>query len=327
MFFYLLRRIANYAVLLFVAVSLAYLIAAVSMDPKAAYDLSNPNLDWALIERTLTSYNLSDSIPLTDRYMHWLQSIVTSWDWGKTPKGESVNEIISIRIWVSVRLIVIGSLIGMVGGVAVGAWTATKQYSFADRLISLLSLVVISTPVIVLATLLQVGATQINAATGTQFFEFVGETGQIGSYPGAAIVDRLQHLLLPTISMSLTGIASYSRYQRNLMLDTLGADYVRTARAKGLFKTKAVIRHALRTSMVPMATYFAFAVATLFLGATVTETIFGWHGLGQYSVESIMKQDINGTAAVVAFSGVCTLTGAILSDVLVVLVDPRVRVS
>ncbi|MDO5049465.1 MAG: ABC transporter permease [Actinomycetaceae bacterium] len=327
MFYYLARRLANYALLLFIAVSMAYLIASVTLDPKAAYDLTDPTRDWDSLERMFIAYNISDTVPVWDRYRIWLGRIFTEWNWGMTPTGASVNSIIGIRIWVSIRLILIGSLVGMIGGVAVGAWTATKQYSRTDRVISILSLIIISTPVIVLANLLQLGATQFNVATGTQFFEFTGETGMQGDYFGAAFVDRAQHLLLPTLSMSLTGIASYSRYQRNLMLDTLGADYVRTARAKGLVKSKAVIRHALRTSLVPMATFFAFAVATLFLGATVTEQVFGWHGMGIFGVESIRGQDINGTAAVVAFSGVSTLTGALLSDLLIVVVDPRVRVS
>ncbi|HHT41673.1 MAG TPA: ABC transporter permease [Actinomyces sp.] len=327
MFYYLARRLANYAVLLFIAVSLAFIIASVTLDPKAAYDITDPTRDWDALERLFIAYNISDTVPVWERYQIWLSRIFTDWDWGMTPTGSSVNSIISVRIWVSVRLILIGSLVGMIGGVAVGAWTATKQYSKTDRFISILSLIIISTPVIVLANLLQIGATQFNSATGWQFFEFTGETGIHGDYFGAAFFDRMQHLLLPTLSMSLTGIASYSRYQRNLMLDTLGADYVRTARAKGLVKSKAVTRHALRTSLVPMATFFAFAVATLFLGATVTEQVFGWHGMGIFGVESIRGQDINGTAAVVAFSGVATLSGALLSDLLIVVVDPRVRVS
>lgn len=327
MFYYLARRLANYVLLLFVAVSLAYIIASTSMNPRTAYDITNPTLDWAAIERTLVSYNISDTVPLTQRYWNWLTSIFTEWDWGRGPKGAYVNEEIARRMWVSVRLIIIGSFMGMFGGVAIGAWTATKQYTWIDRTITLVALVLLSTPVVVMANLLQIGATQFNLVTGTNFFEFIGETGQIGAYPGAWIVDRAQHLLLPTISMSLGGMASYSRYQRNLMLDTLGADYVRTARAKGLRKSQAVIRHALRTSLVPMATFFAFAIAGLFLGATVTETVYGWHGLGKYSVNSISGQDINATAAVVAFSGVSTLTGALLSDILIVVVDPRVRVS
>ena len=254
-----------------------------------------------------------------DRYVTWLRNVLFHWDWGRTPKGELINTLIGTKIFVSVRLVFLGAAIGMVGGVALGAWTATRQYRFSDRAISLISMIIISTPAMVIAILLQVLAVQINRSSGFQIFEFTGE--------GEGALGRLQHLLLPTLSMSLGGIASYSRFQRNLMLDTLGADYVRTARAKGLIKRKALTRHALRTALIPMATYFAFALATLFTGAAITERVYGWHGMGEYSISAIAGMDINGVTAVVAFSGLCTLTGALLSDVFVAIVDPRVRVS
>lgn len=319
MFPYLMRRIANYVLLLFIATSLAYLLASVSLDPSANWNREDPTLNWDAIQATLIEYNISREIPAWDRYVHWLQSVVTSWDWGVTPRGQSVNELIGTKIGVSLRLVFLGALIGMSGGVALGAWTATRQYKLSDRVVSLLAMVIISTPAMVIAIMLQVLAVQINRATGYQIFQFTGE--------GSGLAERLQHLLLPTLSMSLGGLASYSRYQRNLMLDTLGADYVRTARAKGLIKRKAVIRHALRTALIPMATYFAFALAGLFTGAAITERVYGWHGMGEYSINAISQYDINGVTAVVAFSGLCTLTGALLSDVFVAIVDPRVRVS
>ncbi|WP_067781861.1 ABC transporter permease [Actinomyces vulturis] len=316
---YLLRRIANYVVLLTVATVLAYFIAASALNPLSIYDLSNPKLNWEGIYATMTSYNINPHDPVLDRFKIWATNILTHWDWGKTPKGENVNEIISRRMWVSVRLVFLGAFIGMGLGTALGAWTATKQYSVWDRVATILSLIIISTPVMVLALFLKLGAVKANQAMGVQFFEFVGE--------GSGFLGRAQHLLLPTTSMSLTGIAAYSRYQRNLMLDTLGADYVRTARAKGLQKRQAITRHALRTSLIPMGTFFAFALAGLFVGASITETVFTWHGLGEYAVTSISNMDINGTVAVVAFSGMMTLIGALLSDVLVAIIDPRVRVS
>ncbi|SPT53214.1 Oligopeptide transport system permease protein oppB [Actinomyces bovis] len=319
MFPYLARRIANYALLLFIATSFAYLLASFSLDPANNWNREDPKLNWDAIRSSLIAYNISSEIPVGERYWNWLQSVLLHWDWGSTPKGESVNTLVSIKIWASLRLVFLGAAIGMTGGVALGAWTATRQYRLSDRVISLISMVVISTPAMVLAILLQVLAVQLNRQTGYQLFEFTGE--------GEGIVGRLQHLLLPTISMSLGGIASYSRYQRNLMLDTLGADYVRTARAKGLVKRKAVTRHALRTALIPMATYFAFALAALFTGAAITERVYGWHGMGEYSVNSIAQYDINGVTAVVAFTGLCTLTGALLSDFFVAVVDPRVRVS
>ena len=316
---YLARRIANYAVLLFIATSLAYLLASASLDPSALWNRQDPSLNWDAIHANLVKYNISHDLPVWDRYVTWLRNVLFHWDWGRTPKGELINTLIGTKIFVSVRLVFLGAAIGMVGGVALGAWTATRQYRFSDRAISLLSMIIISTPAMVIAILLQVLAVQINRSSGFQIFEFTGE--------GEGALGRLQHLLLPTLSMSLGGIASYSRFQRNLMLDTLGADYVRTARAKGLIKRKALTRHALRTALIPMATYFAFALATLFTGAAITERVYGWHGMGEYSISAISGMDINGVTAVVAFSGLCTLTGALLSDVFVAIVDPRVRVS
>ena len=316
---YLARRIANYAVLLFIATSLAYLLASASLDPSALWNRQDPSLNWDAIHANLVKYNISHDLPVWDRYVTWLRNVLFHWDWGRTPKGELINTLIGTKIFVSVRLVFLGAAIGMVGGVALGAWTATRQYRFSDRAISLISMIIISTPAMVIAILLQVLAVQINRTSGYQIFEFTGE--------GEGALGRLQHLLLPTLSMSLGGIASYSRFQRNLMLDTLGADYVRTARAKGLIKRKALTRHALRTALIPMATYFAFALATLFTGAAITERVYGWHGMGEYSISAISGMDINGVTAVVAFSGLCTLTGALLSDVFVAIVDPRVRVS
>ena len=316
---YLARRIANYALLLLIATVLAYFLAATQLNPLRLYDPSNTKLNWDGIYATLTSYNINPNDPVLDRFNTWFTGVLTHWDWGKTPKGEDVGEIISRRMWVSVRLVFLGSFVGMGLGTALGAWTATKQYSISDRVATFQSLVVISTPVMVLALFLKLGAIEANQALGGQYFEFVGE--------GSGVLGRAQHLLLPTISMSLNGVASYSRYQRNLMLDTLGVDYVRTARAKGLIKRKAITRHALRTALIPMGTFFAFALAGLFTGAAITETVFTWHGLGEYSITSISTADINGTVAVVAFSGMMTLIGALLSDVLVAVIDPRVRVS
>ncbi|MPV36937.1 ABC transporter permease [Georgenia subflava] len=324
---YLSRRFLNYLVLLFLAVSLTYILAATQLEPRSLYELRNPPIDPVSIENSLTAYNLNDKTPVLERYWTWLTGVITSWDWGRTPFGNSVNDEIGTRVWVSLRLVTLGSLLGITLGVALGAWTATRQYKISDRAVTLISLIIISTPTLVIAVVLQILAIQVNQATGSQFFEFLGETGRHGDGALDPLFDRLQHLLLPTITLTLNGIASYSRIQRNLMLDTLGADYVRTARAKGLRKGRALSRHALRTALIPTGTYFAFTIATLVLGTTFVELIYGWHGMGIYGVQAITAHDVNGSVAVAAFGGVCVLVGAMLSDVLVAALDPRVRVS
>lgn len=323
---YLLKRTLNYVVLLFVAVTLSYFLAATFLHPASLYALRQPPIPPEVIDATLRGYNLSENVPLMQRYWTWLTGVLQG-DWGYSPRGQSVNDEISIRMWVSLRLVLIGTMLGIALGVAWGAWTATRQYKFSDRISTVVALLVISTPAFVVGHLTSIGAIMANQAMGFQFFEFTGETGVVGNYPGAEFVDRLQHLLLPTFVLTLLGATSMSRIQRNLMLDSLGADFVRTARAKGLRENRAVMKHALRTALIPTGTYFAFTVATMFIGATYTERVFNFHGMGIYGVDTITYQDVHGVVAVTAFAGVCVLAGALLSDVMVAVLDPRVRLS
>ncbi|MGC3992595.1 MAG: ABC transporter permease [Propionicimonas sp.] len=323
---YIGKRLLNYLVLLYVAVSLTFLLAATQLNPRALWAVRQPPVDPAIVEAQLRQYNLSDQVPLLERYWVWLTGVLHG-DWGYSPTGVNVAEQISTRMWVSLRLLLIGTIAGIVIGVAAGAWTATRQYKVSDRTITALSLLIISTPAFVIGHVTQISATWFNNVTGTRIFEFIGETGTVGDYPGAELVDRLQHLFLPTLVLIVIGAASMSRIQRNLMLDSLGADYVRTARAKGLPQRKAVMKHALRTALIPTGTYVAFSVATMFVGATYTERIFNFPGIGQYGVDTITNRDVNGVVAVTAFAGVCVLAGAVLSDIMVAILDPRVRLA
>jgi peptide/nickel transport system permease protein len=301
-------------------------LAATQLNPRALFQLRQPPIEPAIIEQQLLRYNLSDTVPLIERYWIWLTGVFRG-DWGSSPLGVNVAEQISTRMWVSLRLLLIGTLAGIIIGVAIGAWSATRQYKLSDRAITAVSLLIISTPAFVVGHLTQISATWYNNTSRTRTFEFIGETGDVGDYPLAGLVDRAQHLLLPTFVLILLGAASMSRIQRNLMLDSLGADYVRTARAKGLRESKAVMKHALRTALIPTGTYFAFSVATMFVGATFTERIFSFPGIGQYGVDTITNRDVFGVVAVTAFAGVCVLAGAVLSDIMVAILDPRVRLQ
>jgi len=111
------------------------------------------------------------------------------------------------------------------------------------------------------------------------------------------------------------------------MLDVLGSDYVRTARAKGLRRTRALRRHALRTALIPSVTLFTYAFATIFVGATFTEIIYGWHGMGEWFVQSIQANDTNAVAATTLFVAVLVLVASFLQDIIVGFLDPRVRVG
>ena len=317
----------NYAAMLFIATTVTYLLAGSYLDPRLNFDKTNPRLDWDSINAQLTSMNINPEQSVFSRYWIWLKGVVLHWDWGYNVTGGHVNDDVAGRIWVSVRLVTIGFVLGAVLGIVLGAWQATRQYKASDQAATLWSLIILSTPTPVIIVVLQIVAIHFNRWTGWNWFEFLGESGRHSGSWISPFLDRLQHLLLPTITLTVLGVASFSRYQRSLMLDTLNADYVRTARAKGLRQNKAVFKHALRTAMIPTGTLFAFGIAAVFVGATFTETLFGWHGMGEYLITTLTKNDINGVVAVAAFTAMTFFLGAVLSEIFVVALDPRVRVS
>jgi len=151
-------------------------------------------------------------------------------------------------------------------------------------------------------------------------------TPGLAPWSWAGLLNRAEHLVLPSLVLIVIAVAFYGRYQRNAMLDVLGSDFLRTARAKGLSRSRALIKHGLRTALIPMATFFAYEFALLFVGATFTERLFGWHGMGEYFVESVTKNDVNSVAGVTLFVGALVLIAGFLSDIAYAALDPRVRV-
>jgi peptide/nickel transport system permease protein len=322
---FLARRLLNYLVLLALASLLVFLLAWYQFDPLDSLESRNPRPPQAVIDAKRAELGL-DKPPL-EAYAHWAAGAIHG-DFGTTVGGQPVSDELWRRVGVSLRLLVIGSVIGTIIGVVAGAWGAIRQYRLSDRVITVLSLLVISTPTFVMANLFILSALGINSILGVQLFEYTGETSS-DAVGGAwsQFVDRLQHLVLPTFTLAFGAIAIYSRYQRNAMLDVLGQDFIRTARAKGLTRRRALFKHGLRTALIPMATLFAYSVAGLVTGAVFTEKIFGWHGVGEWVVTGILSQDINIVAAITMLSAVMILIAGLLSDVVYAALDPRVRAA
>ena len=322
---FLARRLLNYLVLLALASFLTFTLTSLMFEPLDSLLQRNPRPPQSTIDAKRAELDLDKPPPL--RFAYWASGAVRG-DFGTTITGQPVSDELWRRIGVSLRLVVIGSLVGTVVGVIVGAWGAIRQYRLSDRVITVLSLLILSTPVFVIANLLILGALRVNSILGVQLFEYTGETSP-DAVGGAwnQFVDRLQHLVLPTFTLALGAIAGFSRYQRNAMLDVLGQDFIRTARAKGLTRRQALFRHGLRTALIPMATLFAYSVGGLFTGAVFVEKIFGWHGMGEWVIQGITTQDTNIVVAITVFTGVTILLAGLLSDVVYAALDPRVRVG
>ncbi|MGW3229437.1 ABC transporter permease [Kitasatospora sp. NPDC001095] len=322
---YLAKRLSYYAVLLIAAVFLAYAISATALQPRTYFEAKVPRPSVESVERQLTALNLNDRTPVVERFGHWAGGLLDG-DLGRTIHDTPVTDDFGRRVWVSLRLLLLGSLLGMVLGVAVGAWSAVRQYRISDRLLTVLSFVLLSTPVFLVALFLKNGAIAAKDAAGHEVIPFTGyETPGLTGGLGTHLADWALHLLLPTVSLALGGLATYSRYQRGTMLDVLGSDYLRTAEAKGLTRGRALLRHGLRTAVIPMATMFAYSFLGIFTGAIFTETIFGWHGMGEWLIKSINEQDVNSVVAINLFTAVVVLASGFLADTLHAALDPRVR--
>ncbi|OIV38123.1 peptide ABC transporter permease [Mangrovactinospora gilvigrisea] len=322
---YLAKRLGYYVVMLLVAVGLSYALASTSLNPRANFEGRSPRPSPASVTRQLDDLGVNPDTPLADRFGTWVGHLAHG-NLGQTINNTPVTDEFKNRVLISLRLLVVGTILGTVCGILLGAWTATRQYKFSDRAAAGLSFLVMSIPTFVLALFATIFATGLNTWTGHQIINFTGQ-----STPGLSggffthLGDSLVHLILPTLTIGLMLIASYSRYQRNTMLDVLGSDYLRTARAKGLPYRKALFKHGLRTALIPMSTFFAYGFLGLLTGATFTELIFGWHGMGEWLVNSINQNDVNSVVAYSLFAAVMVLIAGFLSDILHAALDPRVR--
>jgi peptide/nickel transport system permease protein len=322
---FIARRFVNYLILVFIATSLAYILGSLTLDPRARYEGRNPPIPAATIHAELQERNADPTTPVLTRYEHWLTGVLHG-DFGKQIVGEdTVASEMKRRIGVSLRLLLLGTVFGAVGGVLVGVLGAVRQRKPIDVGSTFFSYVLLASPTVVVIIVVQF------------IFVWIGHHGgpllpTASEYDSTLHgfsfwTDRAKRLIMPTIVLAMFGISFFSRYQRSAMLDVLGSDFLRTARAKGLTRRQALFKHGVRTALIPIVTFFAYSFGLLLTGATFTETLFNWHGMGQYLILSVQSHDVNAVAAVACFTAVLVLLSGLLSDVLYAALDPRVRSS
>jgi peptide/nickel transport system permease protein len=314
------RRLLNYLVMLFAATTLAYFLASSFLNPRSNYVQMRPQPPEASIDTSLDFANVNDKVPVVARYGRWLGQVALHWNWGLSPQGQSVNGAVAHRAFVSAKLVTLSTVLAVLLGVSIGVAAAIRQYRLFDRVSNAVSVFFLICPTFVLALLLVLGGIRFNEAVGARWF-FVTGLGDGG------VLDYLQHVALPTLTLTLIGYVGYHLTQRTYLLDTMNADYVRTARAKGVPKNVAIRRHALRTSLIPTAIGVVWSLTAVITGSVFVETIFAIDGAGKYFVDALTKNDINGSVAIAAMGGLTTCVGLLLADIVVALLDPRIRVS
>ncbi|MEU3252074.1 ABC transporter permease [Streptomyces sp. NPDC006997] len=318
-------RLTNCLALLLVSTFLSYLISASALDPRAYYEQRTPPPPVAVVDQRLAQLGLSDSVPVTERFAHWAWRALHG-DLGRTLDGTPVTTEFGRRVGVTARLLVVGTVVGTALGVLAGVWAAVRRGRLPDRALTVFSFAVLAVPPFVLGLLLQAGAITVNDATGRTVIRYTGErTPGLTGGPLTRFGDAAVHLALPTLAVALGAVATYSRYQRAATADVLASEHLRAARARGLTPGRALLRHGLRVSLIPLATFFSFGFLTLFTGAVFTEKVFGWHGMGGWFVESVQKGDVNSVVAVEVFGAALVLLAGLAGDLLHAALDPRVR--
>ncbi len=270
----------------------------------------------------LVRHRLGLDEPVLVQYWHFLTGLVHG-DLGYSfYSSASVDSLLVSRLPVTISLTLGAAVIWVVSGVLIGVLSASRPRSPVDRSATVFVLTGLSMPTFLLGLLL------------IYFFFFRAHLNGFDWFPAGGYVPFtqspygwFQHLLLPWITLALVSAAVYSRLTRGSLLETLGEDYIRTARSKGLSERRVLFRHGLRSALTPVVTQFGIDVGTLLGGAIVTETVFGLPGLGQLAVQSVTNQDLPVIIGIVLMAAAFIVLANIVVDLAYAVLDPRVRLA
>jgi peptide/nickel transport system permease protein len=323
---YTIRRLLTSIPILLVATFLTFWFVSLSGDPvQEKYAGRNPPTPKQTINLERHRLNLDKGF--FEQYWLWLKNLVLHGDFGPSVNSNThIGQEIGDRLLVTLRLVALAMLIALILAVVTGVISATRQYSKLDYILTFVGFVFLAMPTFWIAVLLKQGGIAINESTGTQIFFTIGEKSTpapVGFWP--TVVDIVGHMILPTLSLALISYAGFSRFQRASMLEVLNSDYIRLARAKGLKARRVLVRHALRTALIPMTTVTALAIAAIIGGAVITETVYEWQGMGRFLLLEIAARDRYGTMGWLVVAGFFVVVGNLVADILYAVLDPRIR--
>ncbi len=281
----------------------------------------NPQISSELLEREAERLGLNR--PFYVVWANWLWGIVRHWDFGQSFAYKvGVAELVGSRLYATFLLALTSTVFAWMVGVPLGILSAVRHNKLTDRIASAIAFLGLSVPSVLLALL------AVYFAAATNWFPTTGMRSDYAWEMDSTwdrFKDILRHLILPTLVLGMGGLAIYTRQMRSNLLETLNADYMRTARAKGVGYWKAVFKHALRNAINPLITLFGFAFADLLSGAVLVENVMAWPGLGRLIIEAYFSKDMFVVAASVMMGTIMLIAGNLLADILLMLVDPRIR--
>jgi len=314
---FILRRLAQMFVTLVGISIISWVI--ITLAPGGPIGLTlDPKASPKIIEQMMKNYDLDK--PIYQQYTLWLKKLFT----GKLysfKDGKPVMQKINERIWNTLLLNLVATIIIFSLAIPLGVFSAKRQYSFLDNLGTFGAYLGVSAPSFWLAYLLILGTVLLFGYPVLGMRSFVTEdftTTEI-------VLDRIWHLMLPSIIIAIHGIASLSRYTRSSMLEVIRQDYIRTAKAKGVSEETVYYKHGLRNALLPTITIFGFMIPGLIGGSIIMETVFAWPGIGQLAYQAILARDYPVLMTLNTIAAVLTLVGNFIADILYGIADPRIR--
>jgi peptide/nickel transport system permease protein len=317
---YLARRLAASALLLLLVLTLTFvLVHAAPGDPFATL-LENPRVPPGYRQHLEELYGLDR--PLPSQYAAWLGAAVRG-DWGlslsnQRPVAQVIGEALPATALLALTALAIEYLLA----VPLGLWAARRAGGAADHLIRAVSLVVFSLPVFWLALMAVLAFAYLLPIFPASSLHSPGAELLA---PGARLLDLLRHLALPATVLGVAAAGGTARFVRNGLLDVLGQDYIRAARARGLSEARVMVVHALRNALAPLLQLLGVSLPVLLNGSLVIEVIFAWPGLGRVAFQAITARDYPVILATTTLTGLLVILGNLLADVLHAAADPRLR--
>lgn len=318
---FITRRVLYSIPVILIASFVLFWAVRATFDPLAKLRLAQ---DPTALAREVERLGLDRSIP--EQYFLWLRSMIVG-DWGtSTRTGTPVLPLIGEALWPTLQLAFWGLLIAIVIAGGISVYSAVRQYSLGDNLLTGASYLGIAMPAFWFGLILiQTFAVWPKEAFGLSepplFFIGLNSPGQTG------VLDYIRHLILPVAALMIALVASWSRFGRAAMLDALSSDYVRTARAKGVPRRQVIWRHAVRNSLAPFVTVVALDAAILIGGLVVTEQIFAIPGMGRLFLQSLVAGDVFVLLPWMIVVAVAVVICNLIADIAYAVLDPRVRLS
>lgn len=320
---YVLRRLIQ-AIPIIIGISIVA-FAIVNLAPGDPIDrFRSGRVSQRVIQNLIRLYGLDK--PLLEQFTSWFTAF---WQFPWKPEawgysfvdGRPVTEKVAEKIPPTLLLMGTSLAVTTLVAVPLGVLAAIRQYSIADKLITTVATIGYALPSFVLGLLL-LYIFNIQISRGLLHFpgygiQTLGKDGDVG--------DIAWHLVLPVSSLAIQQVAGWSRYMRSSMLEVLHQDYMRTATAKGLPRSRVLFKHGLRNALIPIITLLGLTLPSLLAGAAITEYIFSWPGLGQMAVQSVITNDFPVVLAIVMIGSVMVILGNLLADVLYSFVDPRIK--